>query len=113
VTTQIIIINNSEDMPDLFQKTLTSDSGPINPLPFLTPDLRLVHTTRPDVIILDGFIDDEDNRSECLQRLDIEYATGCDFFFSDNTAMTVLKSNDSPVAASRLTLAPLLCCHTG
>jgi DNA-binding response OmpR family regulator len=73
--TRIMVINNSDDILALFQKILTTDDCQVYTQLFLNSDLREVRKIKPDLIILDYYVDREGVGWEFLQLLRMEDAT--------------------------------------
>lgn len=72
---RIMVINNSDDILALFQKILASDDCEVFTQLFLNSDLREVRKIKPDLIILDYYVDREGIGWEFLQLLRMEDAT--------------------------------------
>jgi DNA-binding response OmpR family regulator len=70
-----MVINNSDDILALFQKILATDDCQVFTQLFLNSDLREVRRIRPDLIILDYYVDREGVGWEFLQLLKMEDAT--------------------------------------
>lgn len=70
-----MVINNSDDILALFQKILASDDCEVFTQLFLNSDLREVRKIKPDLIILDYYVDREGIGWEFLQLLRMEDAT--------------------------------------
>ena len=73
--TRIMVINNSDDILALFQKILATDDCQVFTQLFLNSDLREVRKIKPDLIILDYYVDREGVGWEFLQLLRMEDAT--------------------------------------
>src|SRR5688572_29118601 len=75
MATRIMVINNSDDILALFQKILATDDCQVFTQLFLNSDLREVQKIKPDLIILDYYVDREGVGWEFLQLLRMEDAT--------------------------------------
>lgn len=73
--TRIMVINNSDDILALFQKILATDDCQVFTQLFLNSNLREVRTIKPDLIILDYYVDREGVGWEFLQLLRMEEET--------------------------------------
>src|SRR5690348_15088906 len=75
MTIRIMVINNSDDILDLFQKILQGDNQEVFLQMFLNSDLREVRRLKPDLIILDFYVGREGVGWEFLQMLKMEDST--------------------------------------
>src|SRR6185369_3198122 len=73
--TRVMVINNADDILALFQKILATDDCQVFTQLFLNSDLRDMRKIRPDLIILDFYVDREGIGWEFLQLLKMEDAT--------------------------------------
>ena len=73
--TRIMVINNSDNILELFRKILSNDEQEVFLHMFADSDLRSVKRVKPDLIILDYFVGREGVGWSFLQLLKMEDAT--------------------------------------